>query len=118
MSLRSWQRARSAADRAGWDDASRALLREAVARGRVSPSALERLAAAPHWIQRTLARVLKLGDPSVTAPMPRGEVTARIAATMRAFEAGNPLLHQLAAAPCPCGVPGCGRGSTACNGGQ
>ena len=92
----------------GWDDASRALLREAVARGRVSIGGLAELAAAPHWIARVLVRVLKLGDPAVTAPVPRGEVAVRIAATMRAFEAGNPLLRQLAAAPCPCGGgPGC-----------
>jgi hypothetical protein len=43
-------------------------------------------------------------------------VTARIAATVRAFEAGNPLLRQLAAAPC-CDRLGCGRGSTARDGG-
>jgi hypothetical protein len=30
-------------------------------------------------------------------------VAARIAATVRAFEGGNPLLHQIAAALCPCG---------------
>lgn len=106
MALRSWQRAQSAGRRAGWDDASRALLREAVARGRLSPSALDRLAAAPHWIQRALARVLKLGDLDA-GPVPRGEVAARIAATVRAFEAGNPLLRQIAAMPCPCGSRDC-----------
>lgn len=112
MSLRSWQRARSAAGRAGWDEPSRALLREAVTRRRLSAGALKRLAAVPHWIVRALVRVLKLEESGVTAPVPRGEVAARIAATVRAFEAGNPLLRQLAAAPC-CDLPGCGRGSTA-----
>jgi hypothetical protein len=108
MALRSWQRARSAGRHAGWDEASNALLREAMARGRVSPSALDRLARAPHWIQRALIRVLKLGDPSVTEPVPRGQIAARIAATVQAFETGNPLLRQLADAPC-CDRPGCGR---------
>jgi integrase len=118
MSLRSWQRAQSAASRVGWDDASRALLREAVTRGRLSAGALERLAAAPHWIVRALVLVLKLEDPGVMAPVPRGHVAARIAATVRAFEAGNPLLRQLADAPCPCGGPGCGRGLAAGDGGK
>ena len=106
MSLRSFQRAQSAGRRAGWDDASRALLREAAARGRLSIGDLAELAAAPHWIARVLVRVLKL-DALASPPPPRGEVAARIAATVRAFEAGNPLLGKIAAAPCPCGAPDC-----------
>jgi hypothetical protein len=108
---------RAISGRAGWDEPSRALLHEAVARGRLSGGALEQLAAAPHWIVRALVRVLKLGDSSVTEPVPRGHVAARIEATVRAFEAGNPLLRQLAGTPC-CDRPGCGRGSTARDGGK
>ena len=63
--------------RAGWDEASRALLRESVVCGRVSIGDLAELAAAPHWIGRVHVVVLKLRDPTATEPVPRGEVAAR-----------------------------------------
>jgi hypothetical protein len=40
-------------------------------------------------------------------PVPGGEIAARITATVRAFEGGNPLLRQIAEAPCPCGAADC-----------
>jgi hypothetical protein len=44
-------------------------------------------------------------------PVPwQDNYAARIAATVRAFEGGNPFLRQIAAVPCPCGALNCAAG--------
>jgi len=107
MPLRTWQRLQRAAARAGWDEESSALFRDAVTEQRISVAALEQIALAPHWIQRAVMHVF-FRDPPHRAPIRRGAVADIIAACREALELGDEDMLRKAAAPC-CDKPWCGQ---------